>query len=357
MTDKFKIDGHKLNYHIPRVNDWLEDRTVYPIYVEISPAGACNHRCSFCAVDYIGYQTVFLEKEILIQRLKEMQVLGIKSVMFAGEGEPLLHKDLPEILRQTQEAGIDTSITTNAVPLTQKWAEAAMASVTWIKTSINAGTAETYAEVHQTKKEDFDKVIANLGHAAELRNRKNLKCSLGSQMVLLPENEMECVTLAKTMKSIGLDYLVIKPYSQHKKSITRKYQKIDYSQSLEFKQQLEALNDDDFSVVFREKTMDKLMENGHYYEKCYSTPNFWAYIMADGSVYGCSAYLLDDRFCYGNINQNSFQEIWEGEKRLTNLEYVKNELDISECRQNCRMDEVNRYLWDIKHPPEHVNFI
>ena len=357
MTDKFKIDGHKLNYHIPRVNDWLEGRTVYPIYVEISPAGACNHRCSFCAVDYIGYQTIFLEKTLLIKRLKEMQTLGVKSVMFAGEGEPLLHKDLPEVICETQQAGIDISITTNAVPMTQKWIEAALASVTWIKTSINAGTPETYAEIHQTKKEDFDKVVSNLERAAEYKSQHNLKCALGSQMVLLPENETECVTLAKTMKSIGMNYLVIKPYSQHKKSITEKYKKIEYGQADDIQHQLNELNDDNFSVVFREKTMEKLLDDGHYYQKCYSTPNFWGYIMSNGSVYGCSAYLLDDRFCYGNINDNTFQEIWEGEKRKTNLEYIENELNISECRQNCRMDEVNRYLWDIKHPPEHVNFI
>ncbi|MDA1110873.1 MAG: radical SAM protein, partial [Nitrospinae bacterium] len=223
MADVFGIDSHKLNYHLSRVNDWLERKEVYPIYLEISPAGACNHRCTFCAVDYIGYQTVFLDPDILKSRLSEMGRLGVKSIMYAGEGEPLLHKKLPEIIRHTKDSGIDISITTNAVALTQAWALEAMSSITWIKTSINAGTPETYAQIHQTKPEDFHKVLSNLETAVKIRNQKNWDCTLGSQMVLLPENEKEALTLAKTMKAVGCDYLVIKPYSQHNSSITRTY--------------------------------------------------------------------------------------------------------------------------------------
>lgn len=358
VSDKHKIDGHKLNYHVDRVNEWLSgSRTVYPIYIEIAPTGACNHRCTFCAVDYIGYKVVHLDTDILKNRLTEMGRLGVRSIMYAGEGEPLLHKDLPDIIQHTKQSGIDIAITTNAVPMTKKWSEAALDAITWIKTSINAGTAETYAQVHQTKADDFNKVLSNLENAANLKAQRGDACTLGAQMVLLPENEHEAVTLGKRMRDIGMDYLVIKPYSQHKKSITRKYENIDYSKSIQLKDDLAALNTDSFSVVFRDNTLTKLFEEGHYYQKCYSTPNFWAYVMADGAVYGCSAYLLDDRFNYGNITENTFQEIWEGEKRMANLEYVEKELNISECRKNCRMDEVNRYLWDIKHPPAHVNFI
>jgi radical SAM protein with 4Fe4S-binding SPASM domain len=80
--------------------------------------------------------------------------------------------------------------------------------------------------------------------------------------------------------------------------------------------------------------------------------------MADGEVYGCSAYLLDKKFKYGNINVQTFQEIWEGKERKENFHYIRNELDIKQCRVNCRMDEVNHYLFNLREGlVEHVNFI
>ncbi len=354
--DKYKIDGHKLNYHLSRVNDWLEQRTVYPIYVEISPAGACNHRCNFCAVDYIGYQNRFLDSEILMARLVEMGQLGVRSVMFAGEGEPLLHNDLPAIIQKTREIGIDVAVTTNAIPLTEKWAREALGSITWIKVSINAGTPQTYARIHGTREQDFNLAINNLTVAAKIRKEMGWECTLGSQMLLLPDNFDEVVTLAQIIKETGCDYLVIKPYSQHRSSITRIYEAIDYGRFRDLNQELERFNDESFSVVLRENTMTKLNQIQPY-SRCQATPYFWAYVMADGSVYGCSAYLQDSRFNYGNIMEKSFQEIWLGETRSKNIDYVENELNIKDCRVNCRMDEANRYLWDLKHPVEHVNFI
>ena len=39
------------------------------------------------------------------------------------------------------------------------------------------------------------------------------------------------------------------------------------------------------------------------------------------------------------------------------MNWVENEWDTCQCRVNCRMDEVNRYLWSLENPPGHVNFI
>lgn len=364
MSDKYSIDSHKMSLHPIQVSKWLEAKDdwqklkkIYPVYVEISPYGGCNHRCTFCALDYMGYENIGLEFDILKSTLTNMAQKGVKSVMFAGEGEPLLFKDLDLIVEHCNKVGIDTSLTTNFVPLNTKNIQRCIENCSWIKVSLNAGTAKTYAEVHQTKELDFQRVMSNLEYALKYRKENNLSCTLGVQTLLLPENKGEVITLAKKCKELGVDYLVVKPYSQHLSSETHKYENIDYSKMMNIQEDLEKLNDENFNVVFRANTMQKHVKKEHGYDKCYSTPFFWGYIAADGKVFGCSAYLGKDEFCYGNIYDNSFEEIWEGDKRRESYHYVKNELDIKNCRVNCRMDEVNRYLFRLKNPNAHDNFI
>lgn len=112
-----------------------------------------------------------------------------------------------------------------------------------------------------------------------------------------------------------------------------------------------------FQLFFDIKLCKKKDSNKHEYKKCYSTPYFWAYVSSNGDLYSCSCYLGDDKFKFGNINDKSFRELWQSDKRKQNIDFVQNSLNISQCRVNCRMDFINSYLWELKNPNEHVNFI
>ena len=365
--DRHRIDSHKLHLHPQRVaawqeagSDWEKQKKIYPLYVEISPSGNCNHRCVFCAVDYIGYKPLFLDKEKLKLSLTDMGKNGVKSVMYAGEGEPLLMKGIGEVINHTKSSGIDVGITTNCTPLTEKLVQECLHSISWIKVSMNAGSAETYGKVHRTRPADFERALNNLAYADRFRKENNINCTLGAQMVLIPENMHEASLLCERAKAAGLDYVVIKPYSQHLKStetMAKGYDKFDYASQFALAEDLKRYNSKTFNVIFRMNTMRSLAQPTRYYSKCNATPNFWGYVMANGDVYGCSAYLLDENFRYGNINENPFSEIWEGDRRRKHAEFVREKLNIDECRINCRMEHINRYLWDVSNPDEHVNFI
>lgn len=363
MNDKYRIDSHKLIFHPKRVAEWLESRNnwnlsqkIYPIYVEVSPVGFCNHRCTFCALDFMEYQNRKLDYEILKKRISEMAVLGVKSIMFAGEGEPTLYKELPEIIEHCDAVGIDTALTTNFVPLTEKGMNTFIKYCKWIKVSINGGTPENYSKIHRTPERDFFKAIDNMKKCVEFRKNNNYKCTIGAQLLLVNDNYHTVLNLAETLQETGIDYLVIKPYSQHLESHTKIYENMDYSKYIDLKEKLEKYKTKNFNVIFRINTMNKLIEHRERYSKCCSVPYFWAYIMSDGSVYGCSAFLTNNNFNFGNIHKNTFKEIWESDARKNCINYLEN-LNINKCRINCRMDEINNYLWELTHPSEHVNFI
>lgn len=345
-NDKYRLDSGKIQYHPERVarlldgiDDWEKAKEIYPIYIEISPAGGCNARCTFCAVSYLGYKTNFLDPHMLHDRFQEMGVLGVKSVMLAGEGEPTLHKNINDIAQSAVESGIDVAFTTNGVLLDRLF----LRNVSWVKVSLNAATRETYSKIHRVSPHDFDKAVKNLRGAVKRKG----DCVIGAQMVLLPENAHEVDAFKALADDIGLDYAVAKPYSQHKLA-------------LEHTRQYEHFDPKTINIVPSEKLVvrERAMNNKEMpYHKCLATPFIWAYLMATGDLYSCSAYLSDERFNLGNLNTTSFKEVWQGERRKANWELVRKTLDINECRVNCRQNQSNIYLTDLVNGIPHQNFI
>lgn len=355
MTD-IRIDSHKLMFHVDRVHQWLNGEKFFPIYVEVGPSGTCNHRCIFCGLEYLGYKARYIDTEVFKKRIEEMAAGGVKSMMYAGEGEPLLHKDIEELICHTKGCGIDVSVTTNGVLIDKRIGPKSLKALSWIRVSLNAASRENYARVHGTTPDDFERVLHNLEQIVSIKKRHRFSCTIGVQLLMIPENYQETEDLARILKAIGVDYFTIKPFSKHPLSSHCLDEGFDYMQMLAFQESLDEFSGEDFRILFRDHTMMKLHDKERGYGCCLGLP-FWAYISSDGGVWACSAFLGKEDFFYGNLYEETFSEIWEGPKRKKILEMVEHDLDVSECREVCRLDEINRYLWELKHPHPHVNFI
>ncbi|MCK5607913.1 radical SAM protein, partial [Candidatus Pacearchaeota archaeon] len=211
--DKFKVDSQKISYFPARIGRWQENqdnweklKTIYPIYMEVSPAGGCNHRCVFCALDFLDYKPKFLNIDKYFDFLEAASQKGIKSIMFGGEGEPLLHPQIIEIVIQTKNKGIDVAFTTNGSLMSPDFLDRSMGYINWIKISLDAATPETHAAIHRTKANDYHRIIDNIKYAVKLKEKHGYICSMGIQILLLQENKHEVLTLAKNSKDIGVEY-------------------------------------------------------------------------------------------------------------------------------------------------------
>jgi len=353
MAENIRMDSHKLIYHPETVARWLKGENIYPIEIEISPSGACNHRCVFCAVDYIGYQPDFLDKDILLHNIEVMSRKGLKSVICSGEGEPLLNKDMSDIANGIKACGVDVAMSSNGVLFTKEKAMECLEAFTWIRFSVASMEEESYNRIQRGKAGDLDRVKTNLTEAVRIKKEKKLTTTLGVQCLLLPENMDQLPAMAEELREIGVDYLAVKPYSQHLHS--KNTFQIDYNVMLELEQELKQYAREDFAVYFRANAMKKV-HHEKCYQQCYGLP-FMAHIDAKGNVWPCIAHIGTKEFCYGNIYEQTFEAIWEGERRREIIDKL-NVLDINKvCREACRLDEINKYLDELKHPGEHVNFI
>ncbi len=351
--ENIRMDSHKLLFHPCEVARWLKGEQIYPIEMEIGLSGACNHRCIFCAVDYMEYKPTLLDADVLIKNLVIMAKGGLKSIIYAGEGEPLVNPKAPEIICKTKENGIDAAMSTNGALFTEEKVKECLGSLTWVRYSIAGATDATYEKIHQCRTGDLQRVLKNMECAVKVKRDNKYNTTLGAQLLLLPENKDEVISLGKIMRDIGFDYFTVKPFSQHPSSKAKL--QVDYSEAEELGNELRKLQTEEFKIYFRSQSIENLgMEKP--YRDCDGL-NFMAYMDSKGEVFPCIVYMGKEEYIYGNIYDDDFDKIWESDKAKELRKVFTGDFIKKNCRKNCRLDEMNKYLHELKFPNAHVNFI
>lgn len=142
------------------------------VYIDIS--SFCNHKCNFCSNS--DKRTV--KKIMSFIRFKRIldNILNhsnIESLGLYSKGEPLLNREITQIIKYSKACGIKyIFITTNGSLLTKNLAvDLFKSGLDSIKLSINALDKENYIYIH--KKDHFDRVINNIINLINLK-RNNI---------------------------------------------------------------------------------------------------------------------------------------------------------------------------------------
>ncbi|MEA9987092.1 GTP 3',8-cyclase MoaA [Subtercola sp. RTI3] len=133
--------------------------------LRISLTDKCNLRCTYCmpaeGLPFLPTPKLMQRDEIVRLARLATERLGVRQVRFTG-GEPLLRKDLVEIIRGVAalDARPEISLTTNAIGLAGRAVALADAGLDRVNVSLDSICAETFAII--TRRPFLDKVLKGI---------------------------------------------------------------------------------------------------------------------------------------------------------------------------------------------------
>ncbi len=128
----------------------------------------CNAQCSFC--DIWERPSPYITLEQAEKNFIDLKKLGVKVIDFTG-GEPLLHRQLDQLLGLAKEMKLITTVTTNGL-LYPKYAEKLRGKVDMLHFSLDSSLAQEHDRMRGVK--CFDFVMQSIQIAKELGEKPDI---------------------------------------------------------------------------------------------------------------------------------------------------------------------------------------
>lgn len=168
---------------------------VYPTYI-------CNQDCVWCEYSATNSDNhSMMKRGDLLHLMEQLDGLGVKGIEFCGGGEPTLHPDLADAIRDLRKRSISVGILTNGTKLQGELAELLVDYGSYVRIGFDGGTEETIHRVKRPRSPEarFDAVCKNMTDLIAMRNQRGTKCRISMKVVVNNENYHEieqCVQLA-----------------------------------------------------------------------------------------------------------------------------------------------------------------
>ena len=145
----------------------------YPPCLQIEPSSICNFRCVMCYQidnsfsdghsEYMGYMPLEMFKDIIDQAEG-----NIEAITLASRGEPLLNRNIVEMLEYCRGKFLGLKVNTNASVLTEAIIHALLScDVQTVVFSIDAAEKELYEKIRVGGK--FERLLRNVKRFKEIK--------------------------------------------------------------------------------------------------------------------------------------------------------------------------------------------
>jgi MoaA/NifB/PqqE/SkfB family radical SAM enzyme len=333
-----------------------------PFYVSVELTTRCNLRCLGCPYhsEYrdtarkVRNEAESLPLDVFKRLCHELKAMNTSRMVLQGEGETLLHPDIYEIISVAKESGLHLVLLTNGTLVDRKMARALIdAGLDVLKTSLWASSAEEYTKNYLgSNPGNFERVLHGLSLLE--RNKSIMKSRVPESILyyIINRNNFETIdAVVDIALETGCNKLLFAPMQDSTGTVSafmpseKEEELIRYSLS-RVRKRLDSLSighDIDWTLL-RYKHKKPLWQIC----PCYIMW-FHARIKPDGAVKPCGRCDAD----FGNIQEKTFTEIWNGPSIRAFRRYALEQRDLNALRENCScemccfvydMFQVHRYF-------------
>ena len=288
-----------------------------PTFIAIEPANYCMLHCQQCPVGMRATAPearALISEKIWIKALNEAATFA-HTVIFHFQGEPLLHPDLPKMIRYAHHLKLFTMLSTNAQLLTPDVAEALVdAGLDRIIVSIDGLTEPTYS--HYRVGGSLQRALAGMRALADCKKQKGYGPEIEMQCLYLKSNQHEWSLFRERFRQLGADKISMKT-----------------AQFYDFEHGHPDMPDDSRYARYKRNPDGTYSLKKKLHNRCY---RLWSgcVITTDGTILPC-CFDKEHHFPLGNICSSSLAAIMHGEDaQRFRRQIVRNRFAISICK-NC----------------------
>ena len=333
--DPFEYDKLKLLLHREKVQSLMEVMqkikrydNLPPISVELHLTNNCNLACPWCTDrDLHGNGTsISLEKATELMRYFGQTGTG---VTLEGGGEPTVHPSFHEIVDCGAENDVDMGLITNGTVDISR----SLNKLRWVRVSLDSSNKKEY--LTEKGKDLFDRVFDNLEKYKEIRD--NRTCFLGIGYVLTTRNYSNIEEMVSRLDELKVDYVYFRPVEEAPDITPSRDELYDLRKNL-----LKLTEDKRIKFML---TINDRLECANAGLPCIAH-SLTSIIHANGDIVCCEKR-RHDSITYGNINDQTYKEIWNGKMKN---ETTKKLLDVEAQKgcSACRITPFNKIMYNLE---------